>query len=449
MVRACDRPSGIRCERLLALNSRRLLASARSHGARALWAGADQGINPLIQLALTPYLLGRLGKMDFGIWALANAFLNLSQLVSFGAGIAATKHVSADLAVGATRDAIAATRSAFTVATFGGVIATIVSWILAPTITATFFAHMGTLDHIVPIVALSGLAAAIQEVDNVYAAALRGAERFDLCAKIEVPSRVLMGAAIAFLSWQTPNVHALFLGLIAMMGIKAGLKANQVRRLFQANECLGPSVSIQAIRRVLRFGMWQWLQSAGTALFSVTDQLIIGSLLGAVALTRYSVCLQVAQYVHLIPSVMTQVIFPRVSALGPQLDARRGNEILRFATVFSAGTALLLGLTIAALARPLLTAWIGANFAAENYGLFIVLLSVHVVLAANIGAYFVLLGSDRAAKSAAIVLSAGVVQSGFAILVAPFGVLAVACNRFLYALLTLFLYPAAMFKSRD
>jgi O-antigen/teichoic acid export membrane protein len=426
-----------------------LLSGARSHVTRALWAVADQGANPLVQLALTPYLLGKLGKADFGIWALANTFLNLSQLVSCGAGIAATKHVSADLAVGATEDAIAATRSALTIAVLGGAAAAILAWILAPTIATAFFAHMGGSQHVAPIVALSGIAAAIQEVDNIYAAAMRGAERFDLCAKIEVPSRIAMGGGIVFLGWQTPNVHTLFLGLIAMMGVKALLKANQVRGLFQTKACFCPSVSIQSIRRVLRFGVWQWLQSAGTALFSATDQLIIGSLLGAAALTRYSVCLQIAQYVHVIPSVMTQVIFPRVSALGPQLDARRGNQILWSATVFSVGTALLLGLPIMALAYPVLRFWIGADFAADNYWLLIVLVSVHIVLAANIGAYFVLLGSDRAAKSAAIVLSAGVVQSGFAIVVAPFGILAVACNRFLYALLTIFLYRAARFKPRD
>jgi O-antigen/teichoic acid export membrane protein len=413
-----------------------------------VWAVADQGINPLVQVALTPYLLGRLGKVDFGIWALANTFLNLSQLVSFGAGIAATKHISADLAIGAKAEAISATRSALTIALLGGAAAALSTWIFGPRIAAAFFVQMGNPEHVASIVALSGAAAGIQEIDNIYAGSLRGAERFDLCAKVEVPCRVVMGVAIALLCVRTPNVVTLFGGLILMMGLKAALKANQVRRMFQSNSCFFPSISLPSIRRVLRFGVWQWFQSAGTVLFSVTDQLIIGSLLGATALTRYSVCLQIAQYVHVIPSVMTQVIFPRVSALGPQLEAGLGNEILRSATAFSVGIALSLGVPVAILSYPILQFWIGANFAVENHWLLTVLVLVHVVLAANIGAYFVLLGSDRAARSAGIVLSAGMIQSALAIIVAPLGILAVACNRFLYALLTLCLYPAAKFKHR-
>jgi O-antigen/teichoic acid export membrane protein len=420
----------------------------QAHATRAAFAVADQGINPLVQIILTPYLLSRLGKADFGIWALATTFLNLSQLVSFGAGIAATKHVSADLAIGAHSDAVSATRAAFSVALLGGTLAAILTWVLAPTIAATFFAQMGSLQRVASIIALSGGAAAIQEIDNVFAGSLRGAERFDLCARIEVPCRIVMGAMIALVCWRVPDVHALFVSLVGMMILKAALKADQVRRLYRSASCFCPSVSIQPIRRVLRFGLWQWLQSAGTVLFSATDQLIIGSILGATALTRYSVCLQIAQYVHVIPSVMTQVIFPRVSALGARLDAQRGNEILRSATAFAVATALTVGLPIVAFSYPLLRIWIGADFAAQNHWLLIVLVSVHVVLAANVGAYFVLLGSDRAARSAGIVLSAGIVQSGLAIAVAPLGIVAVACNRFLYALLTLFLYPAARFRHR-
>jgi O-antigen/teichoic acid export membrane protein len=184
-------------------------------------------------------------------------------------------------------------------------------------------------------------------------------------------------------------------------------------------------------------------------LFTATDQLLIGSLLGAASLTRYSVCLQIAQYVHMLPSVMMQVIFPRVSALGPALGPRRGNEILRSVTVLAISIALMLGLPVIVFAYPLLRVWIGADFAADNYLLLIVLAVVHIALAVNIGGYFVLLGSGRSARSAGIVLAAGAAQSAFAIVIAPFGILAVACNRFLYALLTSFLYRAARFKTHD
>jgi O-antigen/teichoic acid export membrane protein len=421
---------------------------ARVHGRRALWALVDQGANPIVQLAITPFLLRTLGKDDFGIWILGITIISMSQLVSCGAGVATTKHVSADLGIEEKSEAIAATRAALTIAMLGGITVALFTWSFAPAIVAAFFSNMGKPGHIIPVVAVCGLAAAIQELDAVYTGAMRGAERFDLCAKVEVPARMVMGAVTVVLAWRLGSVQSLFVALTLMMTIKASLKARQVARMFENASCYLPSMERSSLKRVFRFGVWQWLQSTGTVLFSATDQLLIGSLLGAASLARYSVCLQIAQYVHMLPSVMMQVIFPRVSALGPDLDPRQGNKILRSATIVSMSISLMVGLPIILFASPILRLWIGADFATDNHWLLIILVLVHIALAFNIGAYFVLLGSGRAAQSAGIVLAAGAAQSGFAILAAPFGILVVACNRFLYALLTAFLYRAARFKTR-
>jgi len=427
----------------------RALALARSHGERAVWALADQGTNPLVQLCLTPLLLSKLGKSEFGVWALANAVLGMSQLVSCGAGIAATKHVSADLGAGERLQAIAAVRASLTIALLGGTAAATLAWRFAGSIAAHLFSRMGNPEHIAPVVALSVLAAAVQEIDNVYAGAMRGAERFDLCAKVEVPARICMGLALALLTMWSTSVHVLFAALTLMLTFKAALKASRLAMLLESARCCLPSFAKAPLRRVFRFGGWQWLQLTGSALFNATDQLLIGGLLGAAALARYSVCLQIAQYVHMLPSVLIQVIFPRISALGARLDPREGNAMLRAATLVSVGIASIVGLPIMVLVYPLLTLWVGHDFAASNGLLLAVLVAVHIALAFSVGAYFVMLGSGRSARSAGIQLAAGTVQVAFAFLVAPLGILAIACSRFLYPLLTSFLYRAAQFETFD
>jgi O-antigen/teichoic acid export membrane protein len=277
---------------------------------------------------------------------------------------------------------------------------------------------------------------------------MRGAERFDLCAAVEVPARIAMGAALAVLSVAPVGLRNLFVCLIIMLVIKAALKGWQVARLFGAASCW-PSAASGPLRRVLSFGSWQWLQSAGTIFFSAADQLLIGGLLGPAALARYSACLQIAQNVHMLPSVMTQVIFPRLSALGPSVDAQRSNEILRTSTIVTVGAALVLAIPLIVLAHPLLGIWIGPRFAAENYRLLIVLVVVHLTLAFNVAPYFVLLGSGRAARSAVIVLMAGAAQFVSAVLAAPLGLFIVACTRFVYSLTTALLYRAARYTSHE
>ena len=431
------------------MSSATLLGHVRRHGRRAAWAVADQGAYPLMLLLLTPVLLAHLGRAGFGLWMLAVTIVSMSPLLSCGSAMAVTKHVSADLAVGAQAEAVAAIRAALLVAATGGLVAALLAWLSAPLVAASLFAQMGAPATTAPVLALCGLAAAVQEIDNVYAAALRGAERFDLCARVELPSRLAMLLVLGYLASRGSGVQPLLVALIVMMVGKAALKGLQVVTLLNCRACGLPSLARAPLQRLLSFGVWQWLQSAGSVLFAATDQLLIGGLLGAAALTRYSICLQIAQYVHWLPSVTLQIVFPRLSALGQNLDPRRGNDILRATTLAALAAAALLGAPLLLFGRPLLRAWIGADFADENQLLLAVLVLVHIALAGNIGAYFVLLGSGRPATSARIVLAAGAAQSIFAVVAAPFGILAVACNRFVYSCLTAFLYGAARYRVRE
>lgn len=410
---------------------------------QAVWAAADQGINPVLQLVMTPYFLARLGKQGFALWMLGITVVNMSQLVSCGAGITATKHVSSDLGENAPHQAVTAVRAALALAVLGGLTAVSLLGMLAPTVASVLFSAMGPPQDVARVLMMASVAAAIQEIDGVYAGAIKGAERFDLGAKIELPARIGIAATLALLANRIGTADALLAGLIPALAMKAGFKGWRASVLLADSRACLPSFAVSPLKRVLRFGLWQWLQAAGTALFTSLDQLLVGGLLGARALLRYSVCLQLAQYVHLVPSVLMQVVFPRVSSLGRSLGSHDRNSLLRSTTLLALALALLLGLPLIIFARPLLAAWIGAEFAAENQRLLALLVLVHILLAVNIGAYFILLGLGESARSARIVLSAAALQSIAAILLAPLGILAFACNRLVYSIGTAFLYRAA------
>lgn len=258
--------------------------------------------------------------------------------------------------------------------------------------------------------------------------------------------RLLMALAVVALAMRGADVVILFPAWLAMMFIKMLVKAAFVTRLFGTHEACLPGFARGALARMLRFGGWQWLQSTGTLVFTTADPLLVGGLLGAGALTRYSICLQLAQYVHFAPSVMLQVIFPRISALGAAIDVTHGNRILNEATLAGVGLAVLFGVPMALLAEPLLRTWVGVDFAAANAGLLRLLVAVHVVLALNIGGYYVLLATGRATRLALMVLTAGVAQVLAIVLAAPAGLLAVAASRFTYSLLTASLYRVARYR---
>lgn len=431
------------------MNIRLLRERIRRHGLNAGCAVAEQGAAPALNILLTPLLLERLGREQFGIWALALTLISMSQLVSCGASVATTKHVSADLGAGAIDAAIASVRAALTIAMTGGAAAIVLAWLLGPLVARIIFHRMGAPGTLGAVLLTCAIGAAVQEMDAVFAAALRGAQRFDLSARVEGLGRVLVGAGLICLSFLTSNALCLLTGLVALMTVKVVLKALQVRVLFRRSDCCYPSCAMEPLRRVLRFGCPQWFQATGTVLFTAADQVLVGSLLGGAALARYSVCLQIAQYVHMLPGVMMQVIFPRISSFGGAIDAERGNEILRSATRIAVGTALALGLPLIAFARPLLAVWIGRDFAVENASLLGVLVSAHIALSFNVAAYYVLLGAGKVVRSAAITIAAGTAQVLLSATVAPWGLMAVGWSRFCYPCITALLYRAARFEAAE
>lgn len=426
-----------------------LLDRLKRYWMRAAWAVVDQGSLPLSQLVLTPLLLARLGRPGFGLWALCLTIISMSPLLSLGAGMATTKHVAADLAAEDRSSAIRTIRAALTIACGCGLLATLAAAYLAPAAAAALFGQMGPPAVTARVLLWSGIVAAIQEVDSVFAGALRGAERFDAGAQIEVAGRAAMVLLLGVLAARSPTASAMLEGLTGVVACKAVAKAWRVAALLGSARCCLPTFAAAPIRRVLRFGAWHWLQTAGTVSFGAADQLLVGGLFGGVALAGYSACLQLSQVVHVLPSVMLQVVFPRVSALGASLDARRGNEILRSATLLAFGVAGALALALALFGSDLLRLWVGAAFAAENARLLLVLVLAHLLLSLNIGGYFVLLGSGRPAVSARVVLLAGACQTLTAIVLAQFGLVALACSRFVYALITSSLYRLARYPTRD
>jgi len=418
----------------------------RAHAGSAIWSASEQGIGPLVQLLLTAVLLRTLGTADFAVWAIGISLIGLSQLVSAGAGFSALKHVSADLGAGRPELARQAIRSALALALGGGLLATLAAVLLAPAVAAHGFRQLGPLTSVSSMLMLCGAGALFNEIDSVFACAMRGAQRFDRAAHVECSGRVLMAVMILWLALRGAGVVHLFGVWVGLLALKAGIKGLAVMRMFASHELLLPSFSREPMRRILKFGQWQWLQATGTTLFTSVDQLVVGSVLGAAALSRYSVCLQLAQYVHLVPSVLLQILFPRISARGPMIGAVRGNQILDTATVLAAGAAGVLGCGLALAAGPVLSRWAGPEFADSNTGLLRLLIAAHVVLALNIGGYYVLLATGRAARLAAVVLGAGALQLMGVILAAPFGLLAVAGSRFIYSASTAALWKIARYR---
>lgn len=396
------------------------IAKLRPHAAKASWSVAEQAVSPLLMIALTPYLLKQLGVDQFGVWMLVMALVGMGQLTSIGAGTAVIKHVSADLENGKQADAIATIRAALSIVLLVGGGVVLVAWAIAPFVAQMFFQKMGPASTVSQMIIIGSVLMLVQELDNVFASALRGAQQFYLSARIEFITRIAWSLGVFLLAWHYQSVIAVLSGILVLSVIKAGFKAREVNRLFSVLTCHVPYFDKYYIRRVAVFGKWQWVQSVGGMLFSVADRVIIGSLFGATDLARYSICMQVAQYVHAVPAVATQVVFPWLSAKVEKGEKIKHLFLHKYA--ISVGIVCVFLPCIAIISSPWwLSIWLGEGFYAENIWLELILVFAYGILAFNVPAHYFLMGLGEVKFLSLINLLAGLVSMLVSLALAPLG----------------------------
>jgi O-antigen/teichoic acid export membrane protein len=411
---------------------RRKIQRLSPHVARASWAVAEQVFSPLIMIVLTPFLLKQLGIEQYGMWMLVMAVVGMGQLTSLGVATATTKHVSADIAAGKLDEAVAAIQAAITIVLSVGFIICLLFAVSVPFITQVFFSKMGPTAFVSQMILLAVVLMFMQEVDNVFASALRGAQRFDLSAKIEFVTRLVWALGVAFLAWHYRSVVAVIFGVLLLSLVKVCVKAYLVNRIFSSSNCYKPIWERTQLKRVANFGKWAWVQGVGGILFAVADRLIIGSLFGSADLARFSICMQLAQYVHTIPAAAMQVIFPWLSA-----RAVRGQleddwiKLYKYA-LYGGALCLLMPIALYILSPILITLWLGEAFCVENIELARILIVAFALLAFSVPAHYILMGLGKVKFLSLNGLIAGIITVGASMLLSPFGVVWFAASKLLF-----------------
>jgi len=121
---------------------------------------------------------------------------------------------------------------------------------------------------------------------------------------------------------------------------------------------------------LLRFGGWVSLSGAVIPLLTIVDRLVIGTHLGAAAVTTYAVPYNLTQRLTYLPYALNTTLFPRFSRMKGE-DVR---DLLRQAvTVLTAVQTPLIVLAIL-LVHPFLSLWIGSELAARMAPVAIILL---------------------------------------------------------------------------
>ncbi|MDB6087303.1 MAG: polysaccharide biosynthesis family protein [Gammaproteobacteria bacterium] len=417
---------------------------------RAIWSAVDAGTAPLSSLVMAAGLLRALGAQNYGLIVMALAVSNLSTSINPAIAATTTKFVSEAVGSGTARH--------FPVARIisGSLLAVVVInvllvggaiWFGRALSGLIFGAGAAASDtELRAILILAVLAICIQQLDAIFAASLRGLEKFAYQAIAEVCARTLLTLAVVAVAFETRSVHAALVAYCCAYGVSAIARAIVVR-VASREERIFRWPDSADFTRLLSFGGWMWLNALATVAYGTLDRILIGRIVGASAAAHFSVYAQLAQLVHFVPTSLFAFSYPMFSRLRSEqgLNSAAIRQLFRKSAraCVAIGAAILA--TVLVFRDALLDLMGGKTFQHSDTVLILLGLS-YFVLTFNVVPYYFLLGIGRS-KSVSLLSSGSMVAAivCMTFLIPAYGENGAALARFAYAFGAL----ALVYQSRE
>lgn len=314
-----------------------------------------------LSLLTVPAYIHLIGVDRYGVLAIAWLLLGYFGMFDLGLG-RATIYRIAEL-----RDATASERRAtFHTAVVVNVVIGIVGGIILAVGADVFFARglkvapalKAELSAAAPLL---GLSLPIATLTGVLTGALQGRERFASSNIVGILSTILFqGVPLAVAWWWGPNVSLLLLAGMTTRVVTLGVLWAACTREFGWDGWF--RFERAQVRPLLRFGGWITVASLIAPFLTIIDRFAIGALIGAAAVTFYAIPYQMMQRIVIVPTALTNALFPRLSAL------RSRDEALALSRESMLILITLITLPVVAgvlLAGPALSLWLGDAFAAR------------------------------------------------------------------------------------
>lgn len=315
----------------------------------------------LVSLVTIPIYIGLIGESRYGVLAIVWLLLGYFGIFDLGLGRATAQKISA------LRDAPAKERAqlfwtALSMNVGLGIVGGLLIWPFAIYFFQSLFkieVFLQTeIQHAIPWLIL---AVPMAIVSGTLSGALQGRERFFELNLISISGTALFQLLpLAVAQFYSIDLNILlpviiFTRLLTMLALFERCKRHIIFNY-------SPYFSKTQARQLLHFGGWVTVTSFVSPMMVILDRFIIGAIMGAKAVTYYTVPFQLAERTRMIPGALTSALFPRLSAASREQEKLLADESMTVLVVIMTPIILACILFI----EPFLTWWVGSEFADKS-----------------------------------------------------------------------------------
>jgi O-antigen/teichoic acid export membrane protein len=381
------------------------------------------GINILMGIFLSPFILHRLGDTAFGIWVLIFSLTGYYGIFDFGIRSSIIRYVSKFTA---TRDIDEVSRlintAVFTYTCVG-------AFSLLATLAGCLFVDRWF--HIQPgfqstarwLFFLAGGAVALGFPLGVFGGMLEGLQMFYVLNWTNIVSTLVRVALIVFFlnrGYGLLTTAAITVGLPLLASVVRGVVALRTLPITFSWRF----VDRRAFRQMANYSGVTFMIIVASRLRFKTDALVIGTFLSTAAITYFYAGSRLVDYAGEVVSSLAQIFVPMSS----QSDAAGNTDQLR--RIFVAGnracalTAFPMTAVFLILGKSIIEVWVGRKYVAQGYPVLVTLIIPYTLMLIQSASGRVLFGMSRHGKLAIATIIEGTANLVLSILlVRPFGIM--------------------------
>lgn len=384
-----------------------------------------------------PFLMLRLGADQYGVWMLASAVGGTLGVFHAGLGEATIKYVSSYKGRNDLHGVARVISGTITLGTILGTIAAAVVVSSSSLVVHRVFKIAPNLQaEAVNAIRIAGILLWLQSIYQVLSSTLKGFELYGPPARVSVFMRSFIILAAVALAAAGFGVDSIMIAMAVATAIGIAWLGLIVQRLMKGQK-LRVSIDRATFHEVFGFGAYSWVQNTAAVVFSQADKFLIATMLGAAPVAYYTLCVQLAQQVHALPSAGFNFLFPHISTTHEGANLRKVWRSYRLAVPVNIAVSICLALPLVFLGRRILTIWMGQTFSMQAYPVLAILAGAFVLLSVNIVPYFTLLGLGEVRFVSLVNVAGGVISIlAAAILIPAWGLAGAAAGRLLYGPVT-------------
>lgn len=400
------------------------------------------GVNIVVGILLSPYILHHLGDDAFGLWVLIFSITGYYGLFDLGIRSSIVRYVAT---YSATRDHEELNRLLSTaLVSYSGIGAVAILITLAGSYYVdSIFRVSPDFQHNARLLFLIvGSAVALGFPVGVFGGVLEGLQRFYLLNFTSVSATLLRAFLIVLALHRGYGLLTVALVTVCMPVISGLVNAIVVFGILPLRISL-THVHRDSLRRIATYSSSTFIIIVAVRLRFKTDAMIIGKFLSAAAITYFTIGSRLVDYADEVVSGLAQVFVPMSSksdATGDLAGLRRifvaGNRACALIIFPMAAILIILG-------KSVIEAWVGRRYIATSYPIMLVLLIPTTLMLAQSASGRVLFGMAKHKTLAIVTLLEGGANVFLSILlVRRFGILGDAVGTAIpLACTTLFFLP--------